>query len=176
MRYSLLTLFFTFCFSLSAQVDAFQQEIIELLNCNGTQEEYSQAYEDVFVKLKRNFETANVPITFWDELKKDKANSVKEVTRFLTFAYRNHFSRDDIATMTRFYETEVAQKMLKSVALTEEENKKVLEFQKSKVGQKEKAKQAALTKDITEIAGHWSRDLFSEKMSALIKAGYFPRQ
>lgn len=178
MSYSFLTLFLTICFSVAAQGDVFQQEIMELLQCNGTQEEYSKAYDDVFDLLKKNFETADVPDPFWTDLKKGKDSSLAEVTQFLTFAYRNHFSRPEIAEMIVFYQTEAAQKMLKinTGLLTEAENKLIAKFQNGNAGKKLAANRQALTADINEIAGHWSRDLFAANMSALIKAGYSPKQ
>lgn len=174
IRYLFLTLFLTICFSVTAQVDSFQQDIIDYLNINGTPQQYEGAYEEMFNLLKKQFASANVPEEFWVNLYQGKEKSVDEVIAFLTFAYRKHFTREEIAEMTKFYETEAAQKMvLQSGDLSSEENEKITAFFNSEIGKKIEEKRDALSEDIAEISGHWSRDLFSEKMSALVKAGYF---
>ncbi len=176
MRLFFLTIFSVFCFSVEAQVDSFQQDIINYLNINGTEQQYSAAYDKMFDVLLPQFETANVPESFVKELKKDKAESLEEIIKFLTFAYRKHFTQEDIQKMTEFYKTKAAQKMVhKTGELTEADNAEISKFYGSDLGKKIESKKTALSEDIAEISGHWSRDLFSEKMSALVKNGYVPK-
>ena len=52
MRSIFLTVFSLVCFTGIAQVDEFQKDIIAYLNVNGTQQQYDQAYEDMFDVLK----------------------------------------------------------------------------------------------------------------------------
>lgn len=174
MRSLLLTLFSLVCFLGTAQIDSYQDDIIKYLNVNGTQEQYSHAYEEMFDVLKVNFETANVPDKVWEELKADKAESLEEVTKFLTFAYRKHFTQPEIKAMTKFYESNAAQKMLNqnSEAITESENLIIETYLKSDIALKVENKLPELSQDISEISAHWSRDLFGAKMSALVKLGY----
>lgn len=177
MRVFILTIFSGFCFSAMAQVDQFQQDIIDYLNINGTQQQYSKAYDDMFAVLMPQFETADVPESFWKELKTDKQQSLEEVTKFLTFAYRKHFTQDDIHGMTAFYKTEAAQQMIKKEGtLSKSDNAQITAFFESELGLKIQEKQQALADDVAEISAHWSRDLFSEKMSLLVKNGYIPKQ
>ena len=177
MRPFFLTLFLTICFSVNGQVDAFQKEIIDLLQCNGTQEKNNVAYDEVFVVLKKNFETAIVQEDLWVMLKTDRMESLATLTQFLSFAYRNQFTRSEIAEMTVFFQSEAAQKRIEGIEeLTEADIKKIDDFNDSAIGKKWEAKQEALAVDMAEISGHWRRDLFSEKMSILVKKGYMPRQ
>ncbi|MEM7186449.1 MAG: DUF2059 domain-containing protein [Bacteroidota bacterium] len=178
MRSIFLTVFLLVCFAGGAQVDDFQKDIIKYLNVNGTQQQYDQAYDEMFVVLRKNFENASVPESVWSDMKKDKAESLKEITEFLTFAYRKHFTRDEIGEMYTFYKTAAAQKMMKQDMgpLTEKENVQIALYFESAVAQKVEATLPALSEDISEISGHWSRDLFAGKMKELLKLGYVPEQ
>jgi len=176
MRSFFLTLFSFVCFSVVGQVDAFQQDIINYLKINGTQQQYSGAYDEMFDVLKRNFASANVPEKVWEELKTDKKESLEEVTNFLTFAYRKHFTQEEINAMMNFYSTSAAQKMVQQTGdLTEQDHQKIAAYYESDVAKKLDSKKAELAEDIAEISSHWSRDLFAAKMSELIKRGYAPR-
>ena len=129
MRSIYLTFFSLICFSVTAQVDDFQQDIINYLNINGTYQQYTDAYVGTFNALKRNFKKANVPEKVWEELKTDKEKSMKELISFLSFAYRKHFTENDIVLMTAFYKTEAAQTMLVNPkTLTEAQNEEIKVF------------------------------------------------
>ena len=171
IRSLFLTLFCTICFSVSAQVDSFQENIIEYLNNNGTESQYSEAYDEMFVVLKKQF--TDVPEEVWSEVKMEKDKSMQEIIEFLTYAYRKHFTEAEIVEMATFYKTETARKLvLGTNDLTNEDNDKIMEFFNSAVGKKIEAKREVLSVDIAEISGHWSRDLFGKKMSVLVKKGY----
>ncbi|MBX2827476.1 MAG: DUF2059 domain-containing protein [Flavobacteriaceae bacterium] len=167
----------TICFSLQAQVDDYQQDIINYLSINGTYEQYSVAYDEMFTVLQKQFETANVPDAKWLELQKDKNESLKEVVKFLSFAYRKHFTQEEINTMYKVYNSETAQKMLSEQGtLSRTGNAEIEAFFNSDLGKKIEAKRPELTEDISQISAHWSRDLFKAKMSNLVKSGYIPQQ
>lgn len=172
MRAAYLTVFFLICFSAMGQVDQFQKDIIEYLNSNGTRLQYNQAYEAVFPLLAKNFKDFDIPEKEWQKLKKDKKSQVDEVIRMLSFAYRKHFTQQEINQMKSFYSSEVAKKMLAHKTLSEEENKIISQFFESEVGKKIVSVGPNLTQDIEQISTEWSKELFSAKMSELIKDGY----
>ncbi len=177
MRSFFLTLFLTICFSVTAQVDEYQQDIVNYLSINGTYDQYSVAYDDMFEVLKKQFQTANVPDSKWEEMKKDKNESLKEVVNFLSFAYRKHFTQEEINKMYKVYNSKAAQEMMSSQGtLTRNGNAEIDAFFDSDLGKKIAMKRNELSQDIGEISGHWSRDLFAAKMSDLIKSGYSPKQ
>ncbi|WP_232729141.1 DUF2059 domain-containing protein [Ulvibacter sp. MAR_2010_11] len=177
MRFLFLTLFLVFCFSTSAQVDAFQEEVITYLKSNGTTDQYREAYDGIFTILKKQFNSASVPDAFWIDMQSDKEKSVEEAIAFLSFAYRKHFTREDISKMTTFYNTEAAQKMLsKDAPLSSDESEAIAAFFESDIAKKIEEKQEALAIDIADISEHWSRDLFAAKMSLLVKAGFTTQQ
>ena len=105
-------------------------------------------------------------------VKKDKKSQVDEVIRMLSFAYRKHFTQQEINQMKSFYSSEAAQKMLAHKTLSEEENKIISQFFESEVGKKIVSVGPNLTQDIEQISTEWSKELFSAKMSELIKDGY----
>ena len=173
IRFLILTLFFPICFSITAQEDPYQEDIITYLNNNGTRDQYSGAYDSMFEVLKQQFSVSNVPDNVWKDLQKDKDKSLDEIVKFLTFAYRNHFTRGEINQLNTFYQTPAAKQMtIDPSALSETEQAEITAFYSSALGKKIEEKRNDLTKDIVEISEHWSRDLFAEKMSKLVKLGY----
>jgi hypothetical protein len=173
IRFLFLTLFLTLCFSGTAQEDPFKEDIVSYLNNNGTRDQYDAAYESMFDVLKKQFEVSNVPDSVWKDLQKDKEKSLDEIVNFLTYAYRNHFSREEINAMNDFYSTGSAKQMLKDPSqLNPSQSEEVSAFFASDLGVKIEEKKPELTEDIMEISEHWSRDLFGAKMSSLVKQGY----
>lgn len=174
MRSFFLTLFLLVCFNVSAQIDDYQKDIICLLELNGTQEEYAAEYENVMYILKRNFETANITAKDWKKIKEDRPESMAELTRVLSYAYRKHFSHEEITQLIDFYETDAAQKWIKRKRgkLNETETESVQAFLDSDIGVKESSKLDVLKTDAKDISSFWKRELIGTKISALVKLGY----
>lgn len=173
MRAFFLTLFLAIYFSVSAQIDTYQQEIINCLNINGTTQEYGVTYEELFVSLKERVASPETPESFWDKLKEGKEESIDELIFTLSFAYRKHFKQNEIAEMTEFYQTEAAQKLMtKSSNLTENDHKIIEDYESSDVAKKTKTIQVELSKDISNIVREWNTELFAKKIGAISKAGY----
>ncbi len=173
IRLLYLVLFLSFCFSANAQDDSFQEDIISYLNNNGTREQYADAYTGMFDVLKKQFEVSNVPETLWAELKQGRKKSLDEIVTLLSFAYRKHFTQDEINAMNIFYKSDTAKQMMADPsALSEAQNKQISAFMNGELGKKIDEKRDELTADIVEISEFWSRDLFSETMSILVKKGY----
>jgi|GEM_PF-505908 len=170
-----LTLFLTICFQVTAQVDTFDAKILHYLDINGTEKQYNEAYDSMFVMLRKKYTGVDVPESFWSKIQADKTEKIAAVKKMLSFAYRNNFTEKDIEKMTKFYESETGKKLVANPrSLSESENNEVAAFNTSEIGLKIEAKRTSLTKDITQISQDWSRDLFIEKMTALTKFGYKP--
>ena len=178
MRSFFLTLFSLVCFTATAQVDQYQQDIIDYLNAKGTENSYSEYYDDMFKSLKKNFENSEVPQSVWTDLKKDKAKSMEEIISFLSFAYRKQFTHEEIKEMKAFYLTKAGQKFIggNSGSLSKREDKVVTSYFESSAGMKEAEMIPVMEEDIKEIEGHWRRDLFAAKMKQLLMLGYVPEQ
>lgn len=172
MKSFFLTIFLLICFSATSQVDDFQKEIIDLLNINGTRVNYGVAYYEVFPLLQRNFKDKEIPEEAWSKLQEGEEAQVDKAISQLSFAYRKHFSREDIKIMTEFYMTDTAQKFISDETLTENESKEIDEFLDSDVGKRMKKNQKELNKDLSKMKDDWSRELFGAKMKELIKSGY----
>jgi len=177
MRSIFLTLFSLICFSVVAQVDAFQKDIIEYLNVKGTHREYNETYIGVLDAVKKNFKASNVPENVWEEMQTDKDKDLEELIFFMSFAYRKHFTQKEINSMTNFYKTDAAQRMIAQYeSLTDKDNTEITAFFESELGKKITQKQPELATDIKEISTQWKSDLFVKKMSFLVKKGYVPKQ
>jgi len=170
-----LTLFLTICFSVTAQIDKFDAKTLHYLDINGTEKQYNEAYDSMFVMLRKKYTGVDVPESFWTKIQSDKSEKIAEVKKMLSFAYRNNFTETDIEKMTKFYESETGKKLVSNPrSLSESENNEVAAFNASEIGQKIATKRTSLTKDITQVSQDWSRELFIDKMTALTKFGYKP--
>lgn len=172
MKALLLTLFLSVSFGVTAQIDSYHKEIVDLLNINGMREDCSMAYYEVFPKLKRNFEKKDIPESAWQDLKKDEDKQVDDALKDVAFAYRKHFTQEEIGQMMEFYITDAAQNTLAGKELSKEEEKELKAYLKSDVGKKMKKVNGDLNKDIDKILDQWKRELFGIKMKELIKGGY----
>ena len=176
LRVPFITAFLLICFSVSAQETSFQQKIVNYLNINGTQAQYSAAYDEMFVVLPNQFD-GSIPTEVLEELKKGKKESVEKVVAMLASAYRKHFKEDEITDMLNFYKTDAGKQMVHDpYALTQDQRAEINSFFGTEVGQKISEKQQVLSRDISEISEFWSRDLFAETVELLTAKGYRMRQ
>ena len=176
MRVLFLTLFLTVYSTVFGQIDSFHEDIVVCLTINGTPQEYSWEYDETMGVLYEQFKSSDAPDEFWTELRSDKDEKIDELLPMLAFAYRNHFSKEDIKAITKFYKTDIAQLMLKDFsALSEDQKCEIIDFENSEIGLKIAAEQKELSKDMAVIVRDWKTELFSEKMKKLIKNGYRPQ-
>lgn len=174
MRGLFFTIIMTISFAVTAQVDSYQRDIINYLNINGTKQQYNDAYDNMFDVLRKQVVKKEIPEAYWkDFTTKGKEKNLDELVKFLSFAYRKHFTQKEIGEMTTFYKTDAAQKMIShSPNLTDEDRKVIEDYYETDVAKKVVSKQKELSKDVSEISNEWSRELFAEKMSLLVKDGY----
>ena len=93
MRTFFLTLFLGIYFSVSAQVDDYHTDIVTLLNCNGTVQEYDFEFEKTLVSLRIRVAEEGTPQSFWEKLREEKKESINELIEILAFAYRKSYRR-----------------------------------------------------------------------------------
>lgn len=172
MKSLFLTLFCLVTMATTAQVDQFHKEIVQLLNINGVREDCSVAFHEIFPTLKKNFEKRNVPEEAWTKLKEDEDKHLDNALNSLAFAYRKYFTQEDIAAMYEFFQTDAAKKSLAGKELSEDEDKEVKKYLKSKVGKKIKEVNNDLRADMKQITAQWKREVFGLKMKQLVKDGY----
>ncbi len=160
-------------FTVSSQIDEYQKDIIDLLNVNGTAQKYDFEYEKLMVDLNIKVASPDTPDTFWKTLKKDKDEKVDELIAIMSFAYRKYFTHPEICELYEFYKTDSAKKMASGTdELTSKELEFISNYKKSNIAIKVKKVSAEFTKDSLKISKQWSRELFTEKLGVLAKAGY----
>ena len=161
-------------FLVNAQTRNFQQDVMYYLSINGTEQQYNGAYDEMFNLFKKQFAKAQVPDAIWQELKTtQKAGAMYGIKSLLTSAYRKHFTHTNIKEMIRFYETDVAKRLIEDPKkLIEEDRKIVGKFYQSAVGQKINETRAALADDISQLSVIWSGDLYKSTLTQLNEKGY----
>ena len=165
IRFFFLTVFFSFCFLGNAQTDSFQEDLINYLMLNGTNDQYSTAYEGVYGVIQKQFEAADVPQSVWNDLKENKEKDIKEILTLLSSAYRKHFTKEDMQGMVAFYASDAGQEFMQGGTQPSEENAALVEeFFASELGLKITAKQSELAADVSKISEFWTKDLFVATM------------
>ena len=160
-----LTLLFSICFSSFGQVDAYQEEIIGW--------EYSATHDEVIEVLKPQFEVSNVPEDVWDALKTGREEQISKLVTFMAFAYRKHFTREEIAAMHQFYNSEAAVQLRDDASkLTKKQKEAIVEYNESEVARKAENNKQQLAEDVERIVKTWKRDVFGDMLKALVKQGY----
>jgi hypothetical protein len=168
-----LTVFLGLYFSVAAQVDVYQDDIISLLNCNGTIQEYDFEYEKTMVSLRVRVAAKDTPDSFWEKFREGKKESIEELISILAFAYRKNYSHPEIKELLNYYETSAAQKQLENKKeFTNEELKIIEDYNTSKIAKTVVAKKEVLAADVKSIFDEWKRELFAKGLGALAKAGY----
>lgn len=168
-----LTIFLGLYFSVSAQVDEYQDDIISLLNCNGTLQAYDFEYEKTIVSLNLRVAAKDTPDSFWEKFREGKKESIDELISILAYAYRKNYSHPEIKELLNYYETSAAQKLLENEKeFTKEELKIIEDYNASDIAKTVVAKKEVLEVDANDIFDVWYRELFTKGMGALAKSGY----
>ena len=168
-----LTIFLGLYFSVAAQVDEYQDDIISLLNSNGTIQVYDFEYEKTLVSLNLRVAAKDTPDSFWEKFREGKKESLDELISILAFAYRKNYSQPEIKELLNYYETSAAQKQIKNEKeFTKEELKIIKDFNASDIAETVIAKKEILAADAKDISSEWTKELFAKGMGALAKAGY----
>ena len=168
----LFTFFFIFSINCSAQIDQYQSDIVKLLNCNGTIEKYDFEYEKTLTSLRVRVASVNTPQSFWNNFRETKNENLNELISIQAFAYRKHFSHEEIKVLLNFYSSSAATKLIKNKEVTLEEKAFINNFNESKLANKIDSIGEDFDKDTNKIAREWKKELFAKGMGALAKAGY----
>ena len=172
LNFFLFTFFFIFSINSSAQIDQYQSDIVKLLNCNGTIEKYDFEYEKTLTSLRVRVASVNTPLSFWNNFRETKKESLNELISIQAFAYRKHFSHEEIKLLLNFYSSSAATKLIKNKEVTLEEKAFINNFNESKLANKIDSIGEDFDKDTNKIAREWKKELFAKGMGALSKAGF----
>jgi len=165
------TLFF--CFQLVAQERNFTESINHYININGTSEQYSDAIDQLFIMLGKQYESKQVPTSVWDELKQEKNQSLSQIKVMLASAYRSHFDHDDIKALINFYESPAGrQYKVDPRQLSEEQKDQITLFYESYTGKKLKNQSQSLNEMVSQISESWSSQLYLGMKEKLTVKGF----
>ncbi|WP_420574622.1 DUF2059 domain-containing protein [Kordia sp.] len=156
-----------------SQTDPYIENVKHYLSINGTQQQYEDAIDAMFVMLKKQFKDYKISENVWKELENTKKEQVESVKAILVSAYKAYFTLNDIKKMTVFYESAAAKQMLADASkLTTTQRQQIGNFYDSETGQKMIASKDGLAKIEGEISMQWSGDLYKSIINKLAEKGY----
>ena len=162
-----------FCFQLTAQERNFTESINHYININGTTEQYSDAIDQLYIMLGKQYSDKNVPESVWSELKQEKGQALNQIKVMLASAYRSHFDHEDINTMIEFYESPAGrQYKVDPVQLSEDQKDQITFFYDSDTGKKLKNQSQSLNEMVSQISESWSSQLYLNSKEKLAAKGF----
>ncbi|PTX61041.1 hypothetical protein C8N46_105197 [Kordia periserrulae] len=156
-----------------AQSDPYIDSVKHYLTINGTQTQYENAIDAMFVMLKKRFKAYGISEAIWTELESEKATHVEDIKSILVSAYKAYFTLNDIKNMTAFYEsTAVKQMRADKTKLTDTQRQQIVNFYNSDTGLKMIDSREGLAKIEGEISQQWSGELYKNVLAKLAAKGY----
>lgn len=174
MKKLLIAVLFLACVQTSfAQTDPYIENVKHYLTINGTQQQYENAIDGMYVMLKKQFAKYKVSDADWKDLQSTKKQQVDDVKAILVSAYKAYFTLNDIKNMTVFYESAAAkQMMIDASKLTDIQRQQIGNFYDSETGHKMSASKDGLAKIEGEISMQWSGDIYKSVINKLAEKGY----
>ncbi len=158
---------------LIAQTDPFVEDTKHYLAINGTEAHYSEAVDQMFELLRKQYATNKVPESVWEELQKEKPGALEDLKSMMVSAYRAYFSHDDIKKIIEVFESPAGRQTVKDATkLTEDQKVYINNFYNSDTGQKVIAAQEDLNRVALEISEVWSGSLYKSMVAKLKRKGY----
>ena len=156
-----------------SQERTFTSSINHYININGTSEQYSDAIDQLFVMLKKQYGSQGVEASTWSELEEGKENSLNQIKVMLASAYRSHFDHDNIKDLIEFYESPAGrQYKVDPVQLSIEQKDQITLFYDSVTGRKLKQQSVSLNEMVGQISQSWSTQLYLSMKEKLAAKGY----
>jgi len=140
---------------------SYHQDVVKYFELNGTEKQYSEAVDQMFELLKRQYSTLDIPLDIWQELQGVKEESLKHIKSLLVSVYKSSFSHQDIRELIAFYELSEVQRQ-----------KGMPQFLDSAIGKKLASQGESFKRDVAEVSTLWSRDLYKETVEKLKIKGY----
>ena len=167
----ILTLFLTFTVCISQE--SYHADTVRYFELNGTEQQYSNAIDQMFDLLKTQYSAKNVPDAVWQEFQNNRSASLTNIKSLLVSAYRSNFTHDDIKGLIRFYESDTGQQLVKDgTKLNNVQKNELSVFFDSDIGKKVQNQSESLRTMVSEVSELWSRDLYNETIEKLKIKGY----
>ena len=171
-------IFFTIVFlffsaGIKAQKTTYVEDTMKYLELNGTTKQYNQAVDQLFVMLKQQYATANIPDTVWAELETVKPQELIKIKSLLVSAYRGNFSQEEVQEMIEFYDSPAGRQLVVDpTAMSSEQKDAFTLFTQSEIGKKIGTSKESLSLMVSEVSELWSRDLYKNITEQLQSKGY----
>lgn len=178
MKKLLLILFvFIANVSLKAQENTFRQDVLAYLEINGTTQQYSQAIDQLFDLLKRQYANHEIDDKVWVALRKESQGELGKIKAMLVSAYRGTYSQEDIQNLITFYKTDAGKQLLRDqTAMTGQQREDASVFYNSETGQKVLNSRDKISQSVAEVSEIWSRDLYRMMRDKLAEMGYLMQE
>jgi len=166
----LLCVFLITPFFSNAQNTSYSKEVAAYLESNGTENQYSYAYDELLKMLGKKYPKTAKNAESWVYLESNKKKAITEIKALLVPVYEENFKQKDMRKMAAFYGKGAGKQLIADrTKLTQAQKQELKAFYNSEVGKKIIEKQPVLTEAIGKISEEWSRDLYETAMSLLKK-------
>lgn len=146
---------------ISAQDSNLINKARNYLELNGTLKQYDAAYDQLLALMAKQFPKSDKNSNGWVYLEKNKTKALVEIQDLLVPVYLDHFSEAELGAMSAFYQSDAGKQLvLDQTKLNEDQQKAVMYFFNSDVGEAIKTKQSGLTAEISAVSELWSKDLY----------------
>lgn len=151
---------------------SFTDSINYYLSINGTEAQYSNAIDQLFVMLKQQYVEENVEGHVWETLKSEKETALNQIKVMLASAYRTHFDHEDLKGMIRFYESKAGKQLVEDpTQMSEQQVEEMTAFYSSSTGVKINEQKESLHQMVSEISESWSSQLYLNTKDKLAAKG-----
>jgi len=156
-----------------SQSDAFSNDVKQCLKSNGTHAYYENVVNQMFVMLKQQYESQNVPQSVWADIELIKPEALNSLTEMIVSAYKGHYTHEDVIQMNKLYATDTGKRMTtNSNSLTEADKIVIKAFYASKTGEKILGSQNSMNAVLTSITEKWSGELYQNVVEQLSEKGF----
>lgn len=168
------TLLIIVMFSAFAKAQSYQSLMLEFLQVNGTQAEYSKAYDDMITMLQNASKDQNIPQEVWSELEANKNGSLAQFNGILTSEYRAIITdKEQLQELVTFFKTPAGAQLAKEPSkMTTTQSEEFNTFKQTAAGKAYFDNLDKINAAKTRTSEYWSSSLFCTTAKALKDKGY----
>jgi hypothetical protein len=145
IRIGMLIGFLLTVYCSKAQTSDYDNDLVKLLQVNGSTETYNMVYDQVKTQLQMM--KPGVPDSIWSNLKREVYDvEIIELTKQMVPLYKKHFTHADVKELISFYESPLGKKLITETAL--------------------------LGKETMQIGQSWGMNLMTKLNGWLVEKGY----
>ena len=97
-------------FAVNAQTSEYEQDLMKLMEVNGSSENYDLVYDQLVAQFKMM--KPDVPQDFWNSAKTEVFNKeIESLNKQLVPVYQKYFTQDEIKQLIEFYTSPLGKKL-----------------------------------------------------------------